>query len=1007
MDQISANNSNWRSWKAWRFAGTLICYSALAMEGAESNRSNEAAKSIRGTEGTQPLSAPDSLRAIHTKPGLRVELVVSEPLIESPVAIDWGADGRLWVCEMRDYPTGMDEQWKPGGRIKFLRDTNGDGHYDTATIFLEDLPFPTGVTAWRNGVLVSAAPDILYAEDTDGDGRADKVEKLFSGFYTENYQARVNSLSLGLDNWIYGANGLLGGTIHGEARGVLIDIRNRDFRMNPATGAFEPASGLTQQSRVRDDWGNWFGCDNGRALLNFPLPDRYVRRNPHVPAADPIVVVPRHADANRIFPISRVLERFNDPHAANRVTSGCGLGLYRDTLLGEEFYGNAFTCEPVHNLVHREVLSEDNLSFTSRRAEDERASEFLASTDNWFRPAQVRTGPDGALYVVDMYRFLIEHPRWISADRLAKIDVRAGANHGRIYRVVPEGKPLRPVQDLAKLNTISLADALDTPNGTERDRVHAELLARNDAAAVSPLSRIARKSSLPQARLHALCVLDGLNALTPKLVQSSLSDSEPHVRREAIRLAEKFLSRPASPDEAALIGALLKLADDPSLIVRAQLAFSLGEWRNARAGETLGRLAVQDFDQPGFRAAVLSSAANHVSAILDAVMRTPEAKTGRTEWIAPLLSTATATGDSTTLAATFAAILPVDGQPLRSVHFTALTALLEAVDRRQETFASLIARHADVREMKTRLDEAFVAARKLAADDSTAEAGREPAIRLLGRNPETLAEETRLLCKLATSSTHEILRKAAFATLRRLRQGEVAEILLLDWPHHSPARRGEILELLLTREDWILAMLQSVKRGTMQPSEIALADRERLTQSSTAAVRELALDVFPRSNAGGRTEVLARFESALRLSGETRRGADVFAKICASCHAFAGQGHAVGPNLATLRGKEPDYWLKNILDPSAVIEPRFVNYQIETKDGRSLSGVIQSETSTSLTLILGGGATETLLRSDLKKIRASALSMMPEGLEQGLEPHAFADLIAYLKSSPSAAAKGK
>ena len=167
-----------------------------------------------------PKSPQESLAVMQTKPGLQIELVAAEPLIVDPVAIDWGADGKLWVVEMRDYPMGMDGNYKPGSRIKFLESTKGDGNYDKATVFLDNLPFVTGVTAWRNGALICAAPDILYAEDTDGDGKADMVKKLFTGFDTGNYQARVNSLGLGLDNWIYGANGLRGGTIRGESRGL-------------------------------------------------------------------------------------------------------------------------------------------------------------------------------------------------------------------------------------------------------------------------------------------------------------------------------------------------------------------------------------------------------------------------------------------------------------------------------------------------------------------------------------------------------------------------------------------------------------------------------------------------------------------------------------------------------------------------------------------------------------------------------------------------------------------
>ena len=234
-----------------------------------------------------PKSPAESLRSIRTKPGLRVELVAAEPLVVDPVAIDFGADGSLWVCEMRDYPTGIDRRWKPGGVIKRLGDTDGDGRYDSASVLLEGVPFPTGVMAWRKGVLICAAPNILYAEDTDGDGKADVRRTLFEGFATENFQGRVNGLTYSLDNWVYGANGLIGGVIQGLISGRAVDIGGRDFRIKPDTGVMEPAAGLTQQGRVHDDWGNQFGGNNSDWLQHYPhagLTPRDVTRSPRHPA---------------------------------------------------------------------------------------------------------------------------------------------------------------------------------------------------------------------------------------------------------------------------------------------------------------------------------------------------------------------------------------------------------------------------------------------------------------------------------------------------------------------------------------------------------------------------------------------------------------------------------------------------------------------------------------------------------------------------------------------------
>jgi putative membrane-bound dehydrogenase-like protein len=593
-------------------------------------------KRTRGTEGSTPKPPDASLKSIRTRESLRVELVAAEPLVQSPVAIDWDAKGRLWVCEMFDYPTGLDEKWKPGGRIKILDDRNGDGTFDTATIFLEGLPFPTGVTAWRDGALICAAPDILYAHDTNGDGKADQVEKLFTGFETNNYQARVNGFALGLDNWLYGANGLLGGKITGKSLPAPLDLRGHDFRFQPDAGRFEAVAGLTQHGRIRDDWDHWFGCENSRPLFQFPLADHYAKRNPAVAGPKASIDVIGGGEARRIFPISAPVERFNHPESAGFFTSACGIGIYRDTLLGDEFAGNAFVCEPVHNVVHRVTLQSDGITFAASRANDEKKREFFASSDLWSRPVQVRTGPDGALYVVDMYRFLIEHPRWIEPERLAKIDARAGAERGRIYRIVAKDKPLRRIADLTALGATELAAALDTPNGTERDRVHASLLWRNDKTSAPRLAQIARESPSPAARAQALSALDGLAALDLATTLRAMHDADPRVRANSVRVAEQFL-RDHSPDSEELRTTLFGLITDPDRGVRYRVALALGECDDLRAGQALATLSrSDDVSNPYFANAIASSSPKHALVVAANAAPTPRLAAAAKEDLARL-----------------------------------------------------------------------------------------------------------------------------------------------------------------------------------------------------------------------------------------------------------------------------------------------------------------------------------------------------------------------------------
>ncbi|HEV3024283.1 MAG TPA: PVC-type heme-binding CxxCH protein, partial [Pirellulales bacterium] len=456
----------------------------------------------------QARTPAEALASMVVRPGFAVELVAAEPLVHDPVAIAWGADGKLWVVEMADYPKGNDGHGKHGGEVRFLEDTDGDGRYDRSTVFLDGLGYPTGVMPWRNGVLVTCAPEIFYAEDSDGDGRADVRRTLYRGFNEGNPQHRTNGLRYGLDHWIYCANGDSGGEVESVETGQRVAIGGRDFRIRPDVGLIDAQTGQTQFMRERDDWGNWFGSNNANPMYQFVLADHYLRRNPHVAPPDPRVHVSDAPGAAPVFPASRTIARFNDQNASNRFTSACSAIVYRDDLFGAAFAQSTFVCEPVHNLVHREELRSEGVVFHSRRAPDEQQSEFLASTDNWFRPVMVRTGPDGALWIVDMYRQVIEHPEWIPREWQERLDLRAGHDQGRIYRVYPVGKPPRPVPRLDQLAAAGLVAALDSPSGWQRDMAQQLLIHRGDEKAVPLLKSLLADRDRPRlARLHALCTL--------------------------------------------------------------------------------------------------------------------------------------------------------------------------------------------------------------------------------------------------------------------------------------------------------------------------------------------------------------------------------------------------------------------------------------------------------------------------------------------------------------------
>jgi putative membrane-bound dehydrogenase-like protein len=938
------------------------------------------------TQSSRPLAPEQSHATIRTHKDLAVELMIAEPLVISPVAIDFGPDGRLWVAEMLDYPMGLDGRYQPGGRVRVLESSKGDGTYDKATVFLDGIPFPTGITVWRKGVLVCAAPDILYAEDTRRDGKADVVRKLFSGFGTHNYQARVNSLAYGLDGWVHGSCGMFGGKIT-SFTGKTIALGDRDFRCQPDTGVLEPATGRTQQGRVRDDWGNWFGCDNTNLCRHYPLVDHYLRRNPHVAPPTAFVNVPAGPDPNRLFPVQANLQLFKSSGPPGRTTAGCGLGMYRDDLLGAEYTGNAFTCEPVNLLIHRLRLTPRGVTFAGRRADDEQTSEFLAATDPWFRPVQALTGPDGCLWVVDMYRFVIEHPRWIPAADLAKLDVRAGHDMGRLYRVSSRERPPRPFQRLDRLDTAGLVAALDSPNGWQRDMAGQMLLWKGDKSAVQPLEALARSSQRAEARLHALCVLDGLGQLDASVLRPALADQHPGVRRHAVRLAEKRVA-----GDTTLGTALLKLVDDTDAQVRLQLAFSLGEWRDPRVGRALASLALRAGDDAYFLTAVLSSVnrANLADVIANVL---PESGTTPPPPIViqRLLALGTALGERDVLPALLRPVLAPREGGFAAWQFTALTGMFDALARRDQSLTES-ADAPTVAQVRRLLAEA----RRRAADGKGAEAERLAALSLLGRESEHRPEEIALLAKLLVPQNSSALQAASVAALGRIPDSNVAAVLTAGWRSYSPALKPQILDVLLSRDAWQRELLRSLEKNDVAPAQIDPARRQRLLSHKDAAVRALATRLLAGPANPDRQKVLRAYGDVVKTTGDRERGKAIFGRTCATCHLLHGEGHAVGPDLAGVATKTTEFLLMEILDPNRNVDPRYLEYTAVTRSGRIFTGVLASESATSITLRGQEGREQVLLRSDLEELHTAGRSLMPEGLEKELSMQQMADLIAYL-----------
>ena len=941
-----------------------------------------------------------SLRSLRTRPGLRVELMAAEPLIRDPVAFDWGIDGKLWVAEMIDYPQGKTGDARHGGKVVYLEDTDSNGSYDKSTVFLEGLNFPNGVHPWNKGVLITAAPDIIYAEDTDGDGKADRTQKLYSGFGLGNQQHRMNTLLWGLDNWIHCANGDSGGKIRSLLTGDTTSINGRDFRIRPAEGLIDTCTGQTQFSTTRDDWGNWFGCSNPRPMFHFVLTDSYLRRNPHSAAPGSTTTVA--PNTGRVYPRSRLMPRFNDQHTANRFTSANGLTIYRDNLLGPGYYGNAFVSEPVHNLVHRIVLDPRGVTFSSHRASGEESSEFLASSDNWFRPTMIRTGPDGGLWIADMYRGVIEHPQYFYEGNFKKLNVRAGDRMGRLYRVIPAAtrpRSLAPLKSLEPGDSAGLAASTASPNGWIRDMAHQRLANTRPAGAAPHLARLALEAKNSQGRVQALCALDALrkeagDQLMTRTLSAALRDKHPGVRRHALRICETYLQ-----ESLPLQQAVLALQNDKDPHVQLQLAYTLGEWNAPEAGRALGRLALAHAGDRYITAAVLSSAEKNLEELIAVVFAGVRGTTGQKKAArslsANLLPLAAAFGKPRALARVLEEITrrPAGAKNYEAWQFNALAGLAEGAAQENSPFSKAL------QKARKPIGDMVEAASALIGKPGTAQELRNAAIRLagvspaLGSIPPGALKELANLLNIRNSLQ---LQELAIDSLARFPSPEVPTLLLGSWKGQVPSIRSRILTLILRREEWVGALLDAIESGLIASGEVGALERAGLTSHPNAAIRKRARALLGATNTD-RAAVIKKYQAVKTLVPDPARGFAVFEKYCTPCHRLADTGHPLGPDLAALVDKSTDALLAALLNPNASVERKYSQYTAVTDDGRVTTGIISEETGTSVTILAKEGKKAVFLRNRLARLESSGKSMMPEGLEKDLPPQAVADLISALQ----------
>ena len=518
----------------------------------------------------EPLLPEQEIKTFRVQPGFRVELVACEPMVEDPIAMSFDVRGRIWVVEMRGYMHDMEGtgEDQPTGKIKILESTRGDGTYNKVTTFLDHLVMPRAVLPVRGGALVGEPPNLWYYRES-AEGKAGQKTLIASDFGTRGGQPEylANSPTVGLDNWIYCTN------------------YPHRLRFQGGKWVLGPMEAHGQWGLTQDDYGRlYFNYNEDLLRANF-LPAFYFLRNPNWSGSAATNVQVMHDQT--VWPshptpgVNRGYQPgiLRDDGTLRACTANCGPMVYRGDLFPKNFYGNVFICEPAGNLIKRVILGESRGIISAQNAYY--GSEFLASTDERFRPVNLTVGPEGALYVVDFARGVLEHERFITnylARNIKDRHLELPIHRGRIFRIVPEGskpKPFKMPQD-----NDALVKCLSHPNGWVRDMAHRLLVERHDFDAIPSIQKLAASRPDPLVRLRALWTLEGMNQIDMPAAVAALSDTDGHVRAAGVRFCEPYLI-PATRSQ--ILPELFKLVGDPDVNVHLQLLLTLSAVADSQA----------------------------------------------------------------------------------------------------------------------------------------------------------------------------------------------------------------------------------------------------------------------------------------------------------------------------------------------------------------------------------------------------------------------------------------
>jgi len=964
---------------------------------------------------TVPLPPAEAQKKFTVPPGFEVRLFAAEPDVVNPVAMTWDERGRLWVVELYEYPLGAPKGQKARDRVKILEDTDGDGKADKVTVFVDGLNLATGIALGNGGVYVGQAPDLLFFEDTDGDDVADKKSVVKTGFGLDDRHELLNGFAWGPDGWLYMTQGVF---THSKVKNPN-DPNDDGVTVDAAVARFHPRSKKFEV--FADGTSNPWGVDfdrAGNAFVSACVIDHFFHMAPgghYVRQGGS----PANPYAYQLLPSIVDHKHFRAAYAGANIYQG---SQYPAEWLGTVFMGN----------IHQSAINHDKLTPSGASFKCTADKDFLVANDGWFRPVSTQTGPDGALWIMDWYD---KYPCYQNANADPE---GVDREHGRIWRVVftdgkPDaGVPPRPAgMNLAKLSSADLVDLLTNPNVWQRRVARRLLSERRDVTVRPALQKLLATGKSSEVRLSALWTLYGAELLDDSILDKNADDKEPTIRTWVARLTGER----QEPSKKAL-ARLATLARDDDPYVRTAVATAVRQFTsgNLTADTQPATKTAQADLNPIFRELFQAPATTNDLLYAHIVWMAIEPRLAEDPQpvFALLADKKIPASTASTTVTRLAMRRIIDTR--ESEKLNAAVAFLGALEEKNPALVSAaldgliegqkgkaVAPTVNPGPVLAKLSQSKTAgvpdkAQRLGALWGDAAAASAALSRI---NDPNASEEERLkgiqiarqlkeessrdaLLKILNAETKESLVTETIRALGEVGGETVPEALLNRWKNLSPSTRRVAAEVLVSRREWARTLLTAVEKKELSPTDISATAVRMLAQNGDDNIRKRAAKSIGRFRASDSDKLkLIAQKKKVVLSGtaDLNAGHEVAQKTCFVCHKLYGEGADVGPDLTGVGRSTLDALLANVIDPNQVVGKGYENTEIETKDGRTVSGRIVEDTDTRLKLLASGPKEEVIAKSEIARLQTSELSLMPEGLEQ-MPDADFRNLIWYILNPP-------